>query len=183
MNVGTKPGRAKPGTSQKSKEKYIAKTRKAAGVTDATASMASINNTAEQNDESTMSTVEDAAPPRFVFLCTEPLGLRAMTEEQALNDPLVNMADPRNKIPKTVGELYAIRDALQVTVDHYKEIFGVEPLVSEGANYISEYCNIQDQMDDVFQDDATALRRLGPVRHFSRFCFPSPKTFRFHKLF
>lgn len=77
-------------------------------------------------------------------------------------DPRVENLDPRNLIPKFPNELEAIRDALGVTIDHFKEIFRFEPEIGEGSNYISEYCNIQDQMDVFFPDDAIALRRLGP---------------------
>lgn len=196
MNHGTKPERAKPGTTKESKEKYISDTRKAAGLP-ATVSTekaggeddekqeqrshvesddflngdsedqfldgltSSIEDHRNEEDESTVMNVSDATPPRFVFRCTDGPFLRAMTEEEALMHPLVDGSDPRNHIPKFLGEHYAILDALQVTIDHYKEIFGAEPTISEGSNYISEYCSIQDQMDEVFPHDAIALRRLG----------------------
>ncbi len=195
MNHGSKPLRAKAGTTKDSKEKYIVNTRRAAGVTDATVDqdhqthtddggrieflynydslpnshddnftdepMASIEDINNQGDESIVAEVTHAAPPRFVFCCTEAPFLQAMTEQQALIDPLVNMSDPRNRIPRLSAEIVAIRDALQVTIENFKEIFDFEPQVTEGANYISEYCNIQDQMDDIYGDDAWALRRLG----------------------
>lgn len=103
----------------------------------------------------------NAAPPRFVFRCTEGRSLQAMTEEEALMNPSVDFSDARNHVPKFPEEIAAIRDALKVTVDHFKETFGVEPMAHEGANYISEYCNIQDQMDNLCLYEASALRRLG----------------------
>lgn len=115
----------------------------------------------EDQNESMIGYPSHAALPRFVFRCTEAPFLRAMTEEEALVHPQVDVSDPRNHVPNFTNEVDAIRDALQVTIDHFKDIFGSEPMVYEGSNYISEYCNIQDQMDEFFQDDATALRRLG----------------------
>ena len=123
--------------------------------------MASIKDIDDPNEESTAAEVGDTAPPRFVFCCTGAPFLQSMTEQQALTHPMVNMSDPRNPIPKLSVEVQAIRDALQVTIDHFKEFLGFEPIVSEGSNYISEYCNIQDQIDEVYGDVATALRRLG----------------------
>ena len=197
MNHGTKPGRAKPGTTKESKEKYIADTRKAAGLP-ASIPMeeasgkddekheqtshaenydylyedsedqsqdgltSSMDDNRNEEDESAEMDVSAATPPRFVFRCTDDNpSLRAMTEEEALMHPLVDVLDPRNHIPKILGEHYAILDALQVTVDHYKEIFGAEPTISQSSNYISQYCSIQDQVDEVFPHNAIALRRLG----------------------
>ena len=102
-----------------------------------------------------------APAPRLVFRCMTYPALRAMTEDEALVHPAVDKLDPRNYVPKSANELVAIRDALSVTIDHFKDIFGIEPAVHEGGNYISEYCNIQDQMDGFLGDDATALCRLG----------------------
>ncbi|CAD6563750.1 MAG: hypothetical protein ASARMPREDX12_000046 [Alectoria sarmentosa] len=115
----------------------------------------------DQKDELIIAGESNAAPPRFVFRCTEAPFLQAMTEEEALGHPLVDVSDPRNHVPKFSNEVDAIRDALKVSVDHFKEIFDAEPIIYEGSNYISEYCNIQDQMDDLLLYDATALRRLG----------------------
>ena len=201
-NFGTKPGRAKEGTSEESKRKYQAEIQKGAGQTPATTSP---QNRKGEDDDSQEHKVEDevplaegdehqkptdeggriyhpddcddlyedqkdeliiagesnAAPPRFVFRCTEAPFLQAMTEEEALGHPLVDVSDPRNHVPKFSNEVDAIRDALKVTVDHFREIFDAEPNMYEGSNYISEYCNIQDQMDDLLLYDATALRRLG----------------------
>ena len=262
MNHGTKPSRAKPGTTKESKEKYVANTRKAARI--ATAAGPPQNTDGKNDDEQApqveaeemmlanrdvhreptdqgwftdfvhddehlydnhenqfvdepMALCEDpniqkedfmvagsrdgyddlyddlegqfvenpmayvpdidyqkekpivaeagkTTPPRFVFCCKEVPMLQSMTEQEAVTHPLVNKSDPRNHIPKNLTEVLAIRDALKVTIDHFKAIFGFEPQLYEGSNYISEYCNIQDQMDEVFQDDATALRRLGPWR-------------------
>ena len=219
MNGGTKPARAKPGTSQKAKEKYIADIRKAASLTtpnimthedndvkdemqepemeNEEMSLAQgdshqghadpgwhvdysitnddelyetwdefivnepITSNADIEDQCTAVEVNDTTPPRFVFCCTEKPFLQSMTEQQALMHPLVNMSDPRNQIPKFQVEVAAIRDALQVTVEHFMEIFGYEPIVYQGSNYVSEYCNIQDQFDFVFEEDAIQLRRLG----------------------
>lgn len=173
-NFGTKPGRAKEGTSEESKKRYKAVIKKAAGLGSVTTDLHgdqeyqffgepidSVEDNNNQEDESMAAEVSDAAPPRFVFCCMEVPFLRAMTEEEALMHPLVDSSDPRNHVPKLSNEVDAIRDALKVTVDHFTEIFGVRPMVYEGSNYISEYCNIQDQMDDLFLDHATALRRLG----------------------
>ena len=117
-----------------------------------------------------------AAGPRMLFNCMTPPLLRAMTEEEASNHAAVDSMDPRNYVPKLSVEVMAIRDALKVTIDHFKAIFGFEPTVSEGSNYNSEYCNIQDQMDELVGDDATALCRLkrweGTV--FDVSLFPSP---------
>lgn len=262
MNHGTKPSRAKPGTSKESKEKYVADTRKAAGIATAAGlpqnadgknnneqepeteaeEMLLANRDAHQRptdqcwysdflhddehlydnhhdqfvdepmalckdsihqkeefmvakprdgyddlyddlegqfvdnpmayvpdidyrkDKAIVAEARNIAPRRFVFCCKEDPMLQSMTEQQAATHPLVNMADPRNHIPKTLTHVLAIRDALKVTIDHFKEILGFEPQLYEGSNYISEYCNIQDQMDEVFDVDATALRRLGPWR-------------------
>ena len=262
MNHGTKPSRAKPGTSKESKEKYVADTRKAAGIATAarlpqnadgkkhngqeleagaeemmlanhdthqrptdqgwysdflhddehlydnhedqfvdepTALCEDSNNQKEEpmvakprdgydnlyddleaqfvdnpmayvsdidyrEDKPILAEVRNTALLRFVFCCIKDPKLQCMTEQQAATNPVVNMSDPRNHIPKTLTHVLAIRDALKVTIDHFKEIFGFEPQLYEGSNYISEYCNIQDQMDEVFDVDATALRRLGPWR-------------------
>ncbi len=159
MNQGTKPGRAKQGTSKESKEKYVADTRKAAGLP----VIVSGEKAGGENDDrqELEFTDESTMPPRFVFFCKDLPTLRAMTEGEALMDPRVENLDPRNLIPKFRNELEAIRDALGVTIDHFKEIFGFEPEIGEGSNYISEYCSIQDQMDLFFPHDAIALRRLG----------------------
>ena len=176
VNHGSKPGRAKAGTSKESKERYIAGIRRAAGQTSATASQrkadlglhdergeqfldesTAFNKHGNQGNESTV--VYDA-PRRFVFCRTQAPFLQAMTEREAFEHPLVDMLDPRNQVPKFSNEVEAIRDALKVTIDHFKDIFGYEPEVYEGSNYVSEYCNIQDQMDGVLSDDAIALRRL-----------------------
>ena len=166
MNQGTKPGRAKPGTTKEAKEKYIADTRKAAGLP---AIVSEEKAEGENNDgqelevidESMMTEMRQTEPPRFVFFCNDLPTLRAMTEGEALVDPRVDNLDPRNLIPKFRNELEAIRDALGVTIDHFKEIVGFEPEIGEGSNYVSEYCSIQDQVDDELRDDAIALRRLG----------------------
>lgn len=219
MNHGTKPGRAKPGTTKESKEKYIASTRKAAGLISTTVSpqkvegedhdeqelgmeddemtmadgheeptdegegtdcmddhddlyedqerhvlddpMSSIdNNNNNQEEESMAANFNAAASPRLVFCFTEAPVLRAMTEGEALMHPLLDFTDPRNHVPKYSNEVDAIQDALQVTISHFVEIFGFRPEVHEGSNYISEYCNLQDQVDALL-DDAEALRRLG----------------------
>lgn len=115
----------------------------------------------EDEDESMVAHPSHAPLPRFVFRCTEAPFLRAMTEEEAIVHPQVDVSDPRNHVPNFSSEVDAVCDALQVTIDHFKENFGAEPEVYKGSNYISEYCNIQDQVDDIFHDDATALRRLG----------------------
>lgn len=116
------------------------------------------------------------AAPRMLFNCMTPPLLRAMTEEEAANDAAVDSMDPRNHVPKLAVEVTAIRDALEVTIDHFKALFGFEPTVSEGSNYNSEYCNIQDQMDERLGDDATALCRLkrweGTISDVS--LFPTP---------
>ena len=225
LNGGTKPARAKPGTSQKAKEKYIADMRKTASLTtpnimthedndvkdekqdldlemeyeemslaqgdhyqeptdpgrdmdhsptndelyenwdelirDEPVRDEPIAPNADIEEECTAAEVKNTTPPRFIFCCTEAPFLQSMTEQQALMHSLVNMSDPRNQIPKRQVEVLAIRDALQVTVDHFTEIFGYEPIVYEGSNYITEYCNIQDQYDLIFEEDATQLRRLG----------------------
>lgn len=220
MNYGTKPGRAKPGTTKESKEKYIADTRRAAGLTPATAPPQNLEGEDEdeqelgaedeemtlaesdghqeptdegweigqkdgydqlyegqdgqnfggplmsfedirREDKSNLPDMSDAGSPRLLFRCIAPPFLQAMTEEEALVHPTIDSSDPRNRVPKFSNEVTAIRDALQVTIDHFKDIFGFEPIVYEGGNYISEYCNIQDQMDEFFGDDAYALRRLG----------------------
>lgn len=128
-------------------------------------------------EDNTMLPGTNIAPaPRLVFRCTTYPALRAMTEDEAHVDPAVDKLDPRNYVPKFVNEVAAIRDALSVTIDHFKDIFGIEPTVHEGRNYISEYCTIQDQMDEFLGDDATALCRLkrweGTV--FDVSFFPSP---------
>lgn len=182
MNCGTKPGRARPGTNKKSTEKYLAGIRKAAGLTPAPpeesiqsndqaddsmiAEAAGLTPTPpeesiQSNDQADDSMIAQDAPRRFVFRCKEDPSLQPMTEEEALGHPLVDRLDPRNHIPKALSEVEAIQDALQVTIDHFTELFGFEPEINKGGNYISEYCNIQDQMDVFFPDDATALRRLG----------------------
>ena len=191
-NFGTKPGRAKQGTSEESKSRYKADIERAAGLAPAALSpqtfggendgdqrtrvkdeneevvlddrdyhMGDFDDLYEDQYESMITYSSHAAPPRFVFQCTEPPFLQAMTEEEALMHPQVDFSDARNHVPNFTNEVNAIRDALQVTIDHFKDIFGAEPKVYEGSNYISEYCNIQDQMDEFFQEDATALRRLG----------------------
>ena len=115
----------------------------------------------QSNHQADNFTIAEDAPRRFVFRCKEEPSLQPMTEEEALVHPLVDHSDPRNHIPKALSEVEAIQDALQVTIDHFTELFGFEPEINKGGNYISEYCNIQDQMDAFFPDDATALRRLG----------------------
>ncbi len=167
VNQGTKPGRAKPEKTKESKEKYIADTRKAARLPAIVSEeKAEWENDDRQDlevtDESMMMEVRHAGPPLFVFFCKDLPTLRAMIEGEALKDPRVENLDPRNLIPKFSNELEAIRDALGVTIDHFKEIFRFESEIGEGSDYISEYCNIQDQMDVFFPDDAIALRRLGP---------------------
>lgn len=217
LNHGSHPGRAKPGITKESKEKYIAKIRKAAGANTAAIFPQQTNNTTaniqeheaeaeelimaedseqqksqdsgwkvdyayyfndldddrfvenplayekdiEKPEENLTSAEGKASPTRFLFICAGSPALQAMTEQEALTNPDVNWPDPRNHIPKFTSEVEAIRDALQVTIDHFKEIFGLEPEVTDGANYVTEYCNIQEQMDDLIGDDATALRRLG----------------------
>ena len=209
MNCGTKPERAKQGTSQKSKEKYLALIRKAASlisptvvtqeeleIEDEEMNLAKGNDHLEPTDqdwsmdyshtyddlydvsddyfaddpipsiedvkdEVMVAEVDDTTPRRFVFCCIQAPFLQTMTEQQALTHPLVNMSDPRNQIPKLHVEVVAIRDALQETVDHFKEMLDYEPVTYEGSNYISEYCNIQDQVDVIFRENATSLRRLG----------------------
>lgn len=219
MNHGTKPGRARPGTTEQSKERYIAETRKAAGQTPVILSkqqadgkkdfqrqleaknkmmvagdghqelvdedwkmnwmndsnglyedseewspdmpMASVEDS-DQENESAVANMGDSTPRRFVFCCTamEP-ALLPLTEEEALVHPLVDLFDARNIIPKLAKEIAALQDALEVTVNHFKEITGSEPEGLTGGNYISEYCNIQDQMGVIHKDDTEALRRLG----------------------
>ena len=158
VNHGSKPGRAKAGTSQEAKVKYIAGIRRAAGAAPAPASRRKASNK-DGNHENESTAVYDA-PRRFVFCRTQAPFLQAMTEQEALKHPLVDMFDPRNQVPKLSIEVEAIRDALRVTIDHFKDIFGFEPEVYQGSNYVSEYCNIQDQMDGVCSDEAIALRRL-----------------------
>ena len=220
MNIGTKPGRAKPGTTKTSKEKYIANRRKAAGLAptivtqnveresndnrelqgtavDTARAMgdpdqestddgekpsapqsheyfaadhedhfydelgASIEAKSNQQEELLTAELSDDGSPRFVFRLAEAPFLQAMTEKEASVHPLCDKSDPRNRIPKFYHEIEAIRDALKVTVDHFKEIVGTEPKMFNGGNYISEYCSIQDQLDNVILFEAIALRRLG----------------------
>ena len=123
--------------------------------------MASVEENNYQGGSSTLADVSDRAARRLLFRCTGAPCLRALTQEEALMDPTVDTADPRNHVPKLSVEVDAVRDALKVTVDHFKQCLGFEPQMYEGANYISEYCNIQDQLDDIVGDEATALRRLG----------------------
>lgn len=186
-NFGTKPARAKQGTSEESKKRYKAEIERAAGLTPGIISSQNVEGQHDRDDDiyedqedeflqGPLASFEDAnhqeeafskedisevVPPRLVFRCTDHPFLQAMTEEEALMHPLVDITDPRNLVPKFRNEVDAISDALEVTVQHFKEIFGYEPVVYKGGNYISEYCNIQDQMDSYFKDDATALRRLG----------------------
>ena len=218
MNGGTKPARAKVGTSKKAKEKYIADLKKAAELTSPNVMTQKFNDISDEKpdlkmedeemsltqdyshqqasdevwhmgfshandglynifddrfldepiasktdigDQCMVAQVNHTAPPRYVFCCTEPPFLQALTEQQAIMHPLVDMSDPRNQIPKFQIEVVAIRDALQVTVDHFAEVLGYEPMTYEGSNYVTEYCNIQDQFDAIFQEHATSLRRLG----------------------
>lgn len=186
-NFGTKPGRAKQGTSEESKKKYKAEIERAAGLTPVTilpqkvegenedhdgvyegeedqvleGPLASLEDANHQEEAFSEADINDAAPPRFVFRCIDHPFLQAMTEEEALMHPMVDISDPRNHIPKFSHEVLAICDALRVTINHFVSIFGYEPVVYKGGNYISEYCNIQDQMDDFLRDDSTALLRLG----------------------
>ena len=204
VNFGTKPGRAKKGTSEKSKNRYKHVIEKAAGVTPGTVSKQVIKGEqrAEQDPEApeqeTTSTEpylyreaadkawgyegdhnelyededdhvpdapaassiedniqeEDSRVPavsepafrRYVFLFTSPPLLRGMTEHEALTHPHFDRRDPRNHVPKLQVEVQAISDALQTTRDHFQEFMGVEPELFWGSNYISEYCNIRDQL-------------------------------------
>ena len=131
MNHGSKPGRAKAGTSKESKERYIAGVRRAAGQTPATASQRKADLSLHEErgeqflDESTAfnkdgnqeneSTVVYDAPRRFVFCRTKAPFLQAMTEQDAFEHPLVDMLDPWNHVPKLSNEVEAIRDALEMT--------------------------------------------------------------------
>lgn len=221
MNHGTKPGRAKPGTTKKAKDKYIADVKKAAGQTLRVVSpqnvqgenidnqelegsnedmalsvgdphqrptddsgepfsiengdfflsedqegqsyderMVSIERENNQKDGSMVVDANGGQPQRLLFRCVVAPHLQAMTEEESLTHPLVDYFDPRNCVPKFSNEIEAIRDALKVTVDHFEEICGIEPTVYNGGNYISEYCTIQDQLDELFLYEAPALRRL-----------------------
>lgn len=117
---------------------------------------------AEDEDHSMLPGMTIAVSPRLIFIVIGSPFLDVMTEEEACVHPTVDHWDPRNHVPKSLYEIAAIRDALQVTIDHFKEIFGHEPIEHEGGNYVSEYSNIQAQMDHWIGDDATALRRLGP---------------------
>ena len=72
------------------------------------------------------------------------------------------VTDPRNHVPKLQTEVQALWNALQTTRDHFREIMGFEPESSWGENYISEYCNIQQQLGS-YLGDGTALRRLNGV--------------------
>ena len=115
-----------------------------------------------RGDYSMLPGMSIAASPRLIFIVIGRPFLQAMTEEEAYLYPTVDHWDPRNHVPRSLHEIAAIQDALQVTIDHYKDIFGYEPVQHEGGNYVTEYCNIQHQMDEFFGVDATALRRLGP---------------------
>lgn len=119
----------------------------------------------EAEDEEMEVEIEEVgvtASPRLIFILIGRPCLGIMTEEEAHFHPTVDHWDPRNHLPKSWDEIAAIREALQLTIDHFREIIGLEPIEHEGENYISEYCNIQQQVDDLFGDDAPALRRLGP---------------------
>ena len=205
VNFGTKPGRAKKGTSEKSKDRYKKVIEKAAGVAPGTVSMqvikgeqhaeqdpeapeqettstepypkreaadkawgyegdhdelyededdrvpnapaaSSIQDNNNQEEDSRVPAVIEPASRRYVFLFTSPPLLRGMTEREALTHPHFDRRDPRNHVPKLQVEVQAIDDALQITKDHFQEIMGVEPGFSCGSNYISEYCNIRDQL-------------------------------------
>lgn len=213
LNFGTKPERAKKGTSEESKNKYKTVIEKAAGVTlpmqvvkgehdneqepeareqettstesypyreaadgawnlegdhnelyedqddhvpDEPASSIQDNN--NQQEDSMGPDVSEAASRKYVFRFTEPPILRGMTEQDAWTQPEFDRTDPRNHVPKLQMEVQAICDALNTTRDHFKEITGSEPEFSCGSNYISEYCNIQGQLDISIRSE-TALRR------------------------
>ena len=217
VNFGTKPARAKKGTSEKSKKRYRTEIERAAGVTPGTSSMQVINGAqhAEQGheakeqgsrsaepylyrepayeawshegghdelyededhnvpdapassnqdnnnqEESSMApAVSEAASRRYVFLFTEPPLLRGMTEQEALIHPHFDRRDPRNHVPKLQVENHAIFDALQTTRDHFQEIMGRQPEFTCGSNYISEYCNIQDELHLSIPHYVTLRRR------------------------
>ena len=213
LNFGTKPGRAKNGTSEEAKNRYKTVIEKAAGVTlpmkvvkgehhneqepetreqetpstepyghreaadeawknegdhnelyedqddhvpDEPAS--SVQDNHNQQEHTMVPDVSEAASRVYVFRFTEPPILRGMTEQDALTDPEFDRTDPRNHVPKLQIEVQAICDALQTTRDHFQEITGSEPEYSCGSNYISEYCNIRDQLD-TSNRSGTALRR------------------------
>lgn len=69
------------------------------------------------------------------------------------------VTDPRNHVPEFQTEIQALWNALQTTRDHFQEIIGFEPELSWGANHISEYCNIQEQLGS----DGIALCGLNGV--------------------
>ena len=205
VNFGTKPDRAKKGTSERSKNRYKTVIEKAAGVTPGTVSKqvdkgeqhaeqdleareqetistepypnreaadkawdyegdhdelyededdhvadepaaSSIQDIDNQQEDSVAPAVSEFASRKYMFRFTEPPLLRGMIEHQALTHPHFDRRDPRNHVPKLQVEVQAISDALQITKDHFQEVMGVEPEFSCGSNYISEYCNIQNQM-------------------------------------
>ena len=217
VNFGTKPGRAKKGTSEKSKSRYKTVIEKAAGVTPGTSSVqvikgeqhneqesqaqeqetsstepfpyqepaykawsqegdhnelyededhhvpdapaSSIQDNDNQEEDSMIPAVSEPASRRYVFRFTEPPVLRGMTEHEALTHPHLDRTDPRNHVPKLQVEVQAIHDALQTTRDHFQEVMGFQPEFSCGSNYISEYCNIQDQLPISIRHHHIRLRR------------------------
>ena len=220
LNFGTKPGRAKKGTSEQSKKKYKTVIEKAAGVTPGTISTqvikgehhneqelearqqettstesygyreaadiawnqtgnhdelyegqdhhlqdgptSSVQDNNNQQEDSMVRDVSEAAFRRYVFRFKEPPILRGMTEQEAFTHPQFDSTDPRNHVPKLQTEVEAISNALQTTRDQFQELMGREPELSSGSNYISEYCNIQEQLHISIRYEI-ALRRLNWV--------------------
>ena len=217
VNFGTKPGRAKKGTSDQSKNRYRNVIEKAAGVTPGTSSMqvikgkqhdgqepqdreqemtsiesypnrepaykawslegdhdelyededhhvpdgsaSSIPDNNNQDEDSMVPAVSDFVSRKYVFRFTQSPILRGMTEREALTHPHLDRKDPRNHVPKLRVEVQAIHDALQTTRDHFQEIMGFQPEFSCGSNYISEYCNIQEQLHKSIPHHARLRRR------------------------
>ena len=224
VNFGTKPGRAKKGTSVEAKNRYKIVIEKAAGVTPGTSSMqvitdeqqaerepeareqgtastesgtylepaykawslegdhdelyedddhhisdapaSSIQDNNNQGETLMVPAVSDPASRRYVFRFTEPPVLRGMTEYEALTHPYFDRRDPRNHVPKLEVEVQAIGYALQTTKDHFQEIMGFQPESSCDSNYISEYCNIRDQLPISIRHQIRLRRRNWAGRIF-----------------
>ena len=77
-----------------------------------------------QEDYSMLPNLSIAASPRLIFVLIGSPFLGAMTEAEAGIHPTIDHWDPRNHVSQSLDKTAPIRDALQVTIDHLKDIIG-----------------------------------------------------------